>query len=133
MSLGSGPPRQPGSSKLIGHATGGWFLVCYRIHATRRCGDDAFRFRRPLLCLSILHWFPRQFRLNPLRAVRPLDHVLASAARSHERVNQPGGKASTTAILEVLASFRRSAPVPSGRACTSTPTVASSKLDPDDA
>jgi hypothetical protein len=39
-------------------------------------------------------------------------------------VNQPGGKASTTAILEVLASFRRSAPVPSGRACTSTPTVA---------
>jgi hypothetical protein len=39
-------------------------------------------------------------------------------------VNQPGGKASATAILEVPAPFRRSAPVPSGGACTSTPTVA---------
>ena len=37
-----------------------------------------------ILFVSILHWFPRQFRLNPLRAVRPLDHVLTAAARSHE-------------------------------------------------
>lgn len=40
-----------------------------------------------IFCLSILHWFLRQFRLHPLRAVRPLDHVRATAARSHERLN----------------------------------------------
>jgi len=74
-----------------------------------------------ILFVSILHWFPRQFRLNSLRAVRPLDHVLTSAARSHERVNQRGGTSIGDRRSEVPAPLPRSALVP--RACISTPTM----------